>query len=87
MVKRGPTPSLIGGTHGTVSFHVAGKMSECRRCKESIPKGTRCVRVTKPGKMGPGTAYCTDCFSEVLDKTQRMLDELQSGLRSGSAWG
>ena len=87
MAKRGPTPSLIGGTHGTVSFHVAGKKSECRRCKEDMPKGTRCVRVTKPGKMGPGTAYCTDCFSEVLDETQRKLDELRAELHSDRAWG
>ena len=82
MAKRGPTPSLIGGTHGTVSFHVAGKKSECRRCKEDMPKGTRCVRVTKPSKMGPGTAYCTDCFSEVLDETQRKLDKLRAELHS-----
>ena len=61
-------------------FHVAGKKSECRRCKEDMPKGTRCVRVTKPGKMGLGAAYCTDCFSEVLDETERKLDELRSGL-------
>ena len=84
MAKRGPRPSLIGGTHGTVSFHVAGRKSECRRCKEGMPKGTRFVRVTKPGKMGPGRAYCTDCFTEVLDQTQRKLDELRSELRSNS---
>ena len=82
MAKRGPTPSLIGGTHGTVSFHVAGKKSACRRCNEDMPKGTRCIRVTKPGKMGPGTAYCTDCFFEVLDETQRKLDELRAELHS-----
>ena len=38
--------------------------------------------MTKPGKMGPGTAYCTDCFSEVLDKTQRKLDKLRAELHS-----
>ena len=46
-----------------------------------MPKGTRCVRVTKPSKMGPGTAYCTDCFSEVLDETQRKLAELRAELQ------
>lgn len=65
MAKRGPTPSLIGGTHGTVDFHVTGKKSECRRCKEDMPKGTRCVRVTKPGRMGAGKPYCTVCFTEI----------------------
>lgn len=82
MGKRGPTPSLIGSTHGTVCFHVAGKMSTCRRCKVDMPKGTSCVRVTKPGKMGSGAAYCTDCFAEVLDQTQRKLDELRTELCS-----
>ena len=82
MAKRGPIPSLIGSTHGTVCFHVAGKMSACRRCKADMPKGTSCVRVTKPGKMGPGPAYCTDCFADVLDQTQRKLDELRNELRS-----
>ena len=37
MAKHGPTPSLVGGTHGTVSFHVAGKKSKCRRCKKDMP--------------------------------------------------
>ena len=82
MAKRGPTPSLIGGTHGTVSLHVAGKKSACRRCDEAMPKGTKCFRVTTPGKMGPGTAYCPDCFAEVVDQTQRKLDELRDNLRS-----
>lgn len=84
MAKRGPTPSLIGGTHGTVSFHVAGKKSECRRCGEEMPKDTRCVRVAKPGRMGPGTPYCMGCFAEVLDQTQRKLDELRTELNSTS---
>ena len=87
MAKRGPTPSLIGGTHGTVSFHVAGKKSACRRCEEEMSKGTRCVRVTKPGRMGPGSAYCTDCFAEVIDQTQRKLDELRGDLLSARQAG
>ena len=80
MAKRGRTPSLISGTHGTVTFHVAGKKSECRRCKKDMPKGTRCVRMSSPGKMGAGRAYCTACFAEVLDETQRKLDELRAKL-------
>lgn len=82
MTKRGPTPSLIGGTHGTASFHTAGKKFECRRCNEAITKGTRCVRVAKPGTMGSGAAYCMSCFAEVLDQTQRKLDELRAQLDS-----
>ena len=82
MAKRGPCPSLIGSTHGTSSFHIARKKSECRRCKRDMPKGTACVRVTNPRKMGQGRAYCTDCFAEVLDQTQRKLDELRAKLQS-----
>lgn len=82
MAKRGPTPCLIGSTHGTVCFHVARKLSACRRCNVDLPKGTPCVRVTKPGKMGPGTPYCTSCFVDVLDQTQRKLDELRTELHS-----
>ena len=85
MAKRGPTPSLIGGTHGTVTFHVALRKTECRRCKENMPKGTRCVRVSKPGKMGAGRAYCADCFEEVLDETQQKIGELRAELRVGES--
>ena len=85
MAKRGRTPSLIGGTHGTVTFRVAGKKTECRRCKETMSKGSRCVRVSTPGKMGPGRAYCANCFEEVLDETQRKLDGLRRALHAGEA--
>ena len=30
--------------------------------------------------MGAGRAYCVDCFEEVLDETQRRLDELRAEL-------
>ena len=92
MGKRGPTPSLISGTHGAVKFHVTGKKIDCRRCTHGIPGGTRCVRVSKPGTMGQGRAYCVECFGDVLDETQRQLDRLRlqldqpnGGKRSTSA--
>ena len=80
MTKSGPVPCLIGGTHGSVSFHKVGKRTACRRCEEDMPKGTRCVRVTKPGNMGLGKPYCTSCFADVLEQTQRKLDELRAEL-------
>lgn len=88
MAKRGPTPSLIGSTHGTVSFCVTGKKSKCRRCEAVMLKGTTCVRVTVPGKMGPGKAYCKNCFAKVLSRTQEKLDALREELhlyRCGSS--
>ena len=78
MAKRGRTPSLISGTHGAVKFWVALKKTECRRCKGNIAKEQRCVRVAHPGKMGPGRAYCESCFVDVMDETQRKLDELRA---------
>jgi hypothetical protein len=80
VVTRGRTPSLMSGTHGSVKFHVTGKKTACRRCNDEMPKGTRCVQVAKPGKMGRGKAYCTACFRDVIDQTQRKLDELRSEL-------
>lgn len=84
MVKRGRTPSLIGSTHGTVRFAFTGRKSECRRCNEEMSNGTFCIRVSKPGTMGPGRAYCASCFGEVLDQTQRKLDDLRVKLRSAT---
>ena len=82
MAKRGPIPSLIGATHGSVTFHIAGRKMECRRCNAKVLKGTECVQVTKPGTMGRGRAYCTDCFADVLDQTQHKLNELREQLLS-----
>lgn len=85
MRKRGRTPSLISGTHGAVHFDIAGKKIDCRRCTQDIPRGTRCVRVSKPGTMGQGKAYCVECFGNVLDETQRQLDGLRIKLHEGHA--
>lgn len=84
MAKRGKTPSLIGGTHGTVKFDESGRSHPCQRCEVDLPKGTLCIRVSKPGQMGNGRTYCRDCFKEVLDKTQKDLDTLLVDLRSRS---
>ena len=80
MPPRGRTPSLIGSTHGTVSFHVTGKKTKCRRCKADMTKGTKCFRVSKPGSMGSGKGYCSVCFGKVLDETQQRLDSLREQL-------
>ena len=45
-----------------------------------MPKGTWGVRVTVPGKMGPGRVYCAGCFAEVLDQTQIKLNALREKL-------
>ena len=52
-----------------------------------MPNGTKCVRVSMPGKMGPGRAYCADCFAEVLDQTQRKLNDLRAKLQSACLTG
>lgn len=85
MAKRGRTPSLIGGTHGTPTFDVSGKSHPCKRCEVDLPKGTTCVRVKKPGQMGNGRTYCVGCFKEILGQTQKDLDALGAELRSKSS--
>lgn len=85
MAKRGKTPSLIGSTHGTVKFDESGKIHPCKRCEVDLPKGTVCIRVTKPGQMGNGRTYCVGCFEEVLDRTQVVLDDLRAELQSKSS--
>ena len=79
MPKRGRTPSLIS-SHGKVSVHVAGKLMFCRRCEAEIPKETTCVRVADPSYQGPGRAYCTECFEEVLGQTELDIRRLRHEL-------
>lgn len=80
MAKRGKTPSLIGGTHGSVRFDESGRKHPCKRCGAPLVRGAHCVRVSKPGQMGNGRTYCLDCFNEVLTKTNSDLAELRERL-------
>ena len=83
MAKRGRTPSLVSGTHGSVRFDHSGRRHPCKRCKGSLEKGTRCVRVTRPGKLGNGHTYCLSCFEGILAQTQVDIDRLRATAKEG----
>lgn len=76
MVKKGKSPSLIGGGAGACKFETAKKKRTCKRCGSSIPGGIDCIEVNVPATMGC-KCYCIECFKEVLDQTQRDLDSLK----------
>lgn len=77
MAKRGPKPSLIGGTFGTPKLVSAINRRTCKRCDASIDGGQTCVELPLAGKMGHRT-FCVGCFGEVLDQTQVSLDRLRT---------
>ncbi len=75
MAKKGKTPSLIGGGAGACKFETAKKKRTCKRCGRSISGGTDCIEVNVPATMGC-KCYCIECFKEILDQTQKDLDDL-----------
>jgi len=75
MSKRGKTPSLIGGGAGASKFVVARRVRRCRRCDVSMRRGSHCVEVKIPGKMGSKT-YCLSCFRDVLERSREDLNVL-----------
>ena len=64
MATRGPTPSLIGSTHGTVSFHIAKRKSACRRCKDDMLKVGKNLMV----EAGDAIAFKTGKAKIVMEK-------------------
>ena len=79
MAKRGPSPSLIGGSQGGVTFAEAKRRRTCKRCNGGILKGESCAEISIPGKQGHRT-YCLDCFEQILGKTERDLNNLREEL-------
>lgn len=79
MVKRGRSPSLIGGSQGGVRFTEAKRRRSCKRCDGGILKGKSCAEISNPGKQGHRT-YCLDCLEEILDKTERDVLQLRKQL-------
>jgi hypothetical protein len=75
MSKRGKTPSLISGKKPR--FVVAKAKRHCKRCDAELSKGTDCIEIPIPGAMGSKT-YCQDCFSEILDQSQKDLKEIEA---------
>jgi late competence protein required for DNA uptake (superfamily II DNA/RNA helicase) len=76
MAPRGKTPSLIGSGAGSSTIVTAAKMRTCKRCKNSISGGTKCLEVSVPGSLGHRT-YCKDCYLLILAQSQTDLTALQ----------
>lgn len=82
MSKKGKTPSLITGSAGSCKFTKAKRKRKCKRCKDEIPMGTDCVEVSIPAGFGGYRNFCTDCFEEILEQTERDLSNLRTNLHS-----
>jgi len=79
MSPKGKVPSLLSGSSGACKIVDAQRRRTCKRCRGDILKDTRCIEVSKPGKMGHKT-YCHGCFAEILEKTQSDLAKLRAEL-------
>lgn len=74
--KRGPCPSLIGGTHGSPQIEVAAGKRTCKRCGGEILKGSVSIVVPTPGGMGR-RVYCRTCILEVIGQSRKDLDAFE----------
>lgn len=81
MAPRGKTPSLIGSGAGSSRIVTAGKKRTCKRCKNSIAGGTKCLEVGIPGSFGSKT-YCKDCYLLILAKSEADLAALQTAVNA-----
>ena len=80
MVKRGKTPSLIGGGLGSCHEVRARRRRTCKRCGGSIVKDQICMEVRIPGRLGNGKTFCLQCFGGILSQSQADLSRLQDQL-------
>lgn len=81
MAPKGKTPSLIGSGAGSSKIVTALKKRTCKRCKDAISGGTKCIEVSVPGTFGSKT-YCKQCYLLVLEQTRTDLKKLE-GLVNG----
>jgi late competence protein required for DNA uptake (superfamily II DNA/RNA helicase) len=79
MAPRGKTPSLIGGGAGNSKIVTAKKKRTCKRCKDSITGGTKCLEVSIPGSFGSKT-YCKGCFLLILEQSTTDLARLEAAV-------
>ena len=75
-MKKGKCPSLITGNHGRPVFEIAVRKRTCKRCGNEISKGSRSVRIPKPGSMGRRT-FCCACLSDIIRQSRKDLDKLE----------
>ncbi len=71
---KGPVPSLIGGTLGAPKLDLVARLSNCRRCKCQLVKGTTCFAIPQlGGAFSNSRRYCAKCFNAILQKTNADL--------------
>lgn len=75
---KGKTPTLISGSSGHPSLAQAQKTRKCIRCKEIISSGDKLFEIPKIGGFSNKKAFCMCCFKDVLNQTQKDLDNLTS---------
>jgi hypothetical protein len=75
--KRGKTPSLLTGSSGNPNRISAKRKRNCKRCSEVISMGEVCYEVPVPGGLRSSKTYCKICFLEILEQTQKDLDNLK----------
>jgi hypothetical protein len=75
---KGKTPSLIGSTNGRPKRVTVERKSECNRCKDDIHPGNDCFGIPR---LGSGFSnlkrYCKECYSRVLEQTEKDLADLK----------
>lgn len=76
--RRGPVPSLIGGSNGRPKRIEVKGPSKCSRCEAALSKGQLCIAIPNlRSSFNNDVRYCDGCFQDVLRKTEEDLEELK----------
>ena len=78
MKPKGKTPSLISACNGKPTVAVASRKSTCKRCNCAIVQNEECFVIPHKGSgFTIKNRYCKSCFTEIIDQTQKDLNELK----------
>lgn len=78
-MPKGKTPSLIGASNGRPKRVPVLRQSKCSRCGGPIAMGDDCFGIPKSGVgFRNERRYCQLCFNNILEQTQKDLDELKT---------
>jgi hypothetical protein len=77
-MKKGKTPTLISGSSGKPNLITVKAMSQCKRCKLKLAKGTKCFEIPKIGSgFSSKRRHCLKCFGEIINQTKKDLRNLE----------
>lgn len=78
MAKKGKTPTLISGASGKPTLETGRNKRDCTRCGDDIEGGESFFAIPKLGSgFSNKKPFCTSCFIEILDQSQKDLDMLR----------